>query len=56
MTITEGDEVAVKRDDLPAAIAALGAVAWGWSVADAEAARRIADRLRAALEAGREPG
>ena len=46
------DEVAVKRDDLPAAIAALGAVAWGWSVADAEAARRIADRLRRALEAG----
>ena len=46
------DEVAVKRDDLPAAIAALGAVARGWSVADAEAARRIADRLRRALEAG----
>ena len=46
------DEVAVQREDLPAAIAALGAVAWGWPVADAEAARRIADRLRRALEAG----
>ena len=50
--ILADDEVAVKRDDLPAAIAALGAVARGWSVADAEAARRIADRLRRALEAG----